>query len=195
MNRIIPSEILELLTRYEIHDYHIALDTFGGVQITLKGVTTVAPKRPYSEPLETMRIAVKQAVEGLQQAGQQLREQITTPNTPIPRHQPVEICPGWRWPAVMAPDQCELYCTSQLENANNWWPVGCTEFVDLLIEANKAVPTDVLKSIRKIKRATKWCRERMDGRERAAMNLLEETAQKKAYDRMLRERVVVEMAQ
>jgi hypothetical protein len=34
----------------------------------------------------------------------------------------------------------------------------------------------------------------MEGRERAAINLLEESAQKRAYDRMLRERVVVEMA-
>lgn len=194
MNRVIPSEILELLTRYEIHDYRISLDTFGGVEITLKGVTTVAPKRPYSEPLETMRVAVHQAVEELQRAGQQLREQITTPNTPIPRHQPVAICPGWRWPAVMAPDQCELYCVSAFENANNWWPVSCVEVVDLIIESNKAVPTDVLKSIKKIKRATRWCKERMEGRERAAMNLLDETAQKRAYDKMLRERVLVEMA-
>jgi hypothetical protein len=194
VDKILPFEVLDLISKYDIFDYSMTATSNGQLELRLKGTVRDAPKRPHNETTTTMRIALKTAAQELQEAALSLTTQVTTPDTPLPRRRSIEICPGWVWPATQLYNQYEMYFVVEATNPRNWWSVSSDGFMDVIIETNHAMPNDVYKSIKRLKQATRWCYDRIESRIKAAENLLNDEGQAKAYDKMLRDRVLVEMA-
>jgi hypothetical protein len=130
---------------------------------------------------------VAAALEELEQAVSELLEQ-TVPETPLPVPKRYQVTRTISWPDD---EQDYRRMTYDDNTAYASYPLGNPKWIiDKVLADCKGQPASVLRAVEAIEAATAWCRERRQGRLKAARNLL--TMQKPALEELQRRVAEVE---
>lgn len=187
---MLPPELQTVFAEFDIIDYKITHFADKKMEVHLVGYPASKTKDSWeseesAEIGDTMRHALRKAARELYEAAFALGTQKTKPATPRPRRKEIEVCPGFRWPSET---RDEFQYVWALDPTGVRHLINSDSFLEVMIETNGARPRDVLRTVRRLQQAEKWCRARIQGRERAARNIMSmQTRTRKAYGRLEQE--------
>jgi hypothetical protein len=171
---MLPVELESILAEVDVIDYRLTHCSDKKIEVFIVGYPASRTKDAWeseasAEVGETMRQALRKATRELYEAATALGAQRTRPDTPRPRRKEIELCPGFRWPSETRDDFQYVWA---LDVAGVKHQVNSESFIELMINVNRARPKEVLRTMRRLQQAAKWCRARIQGREKAARNVL-----------------------
>lgn len=171
---MLPTELQAVFTEFDIIDYRITHFPDKKMEVFLIGYPASKTKDSWeseesAEVGDTMRQALRKATRELYEAATALGSQRTRPDTPRPRRKEIEICPGFKWPGETRDDFQYVWA---LDAAGVRHQINSDSFIELMISINRSRPKEVWRTMKRLQQATKWCRARIQGREKAARNVL-----------------------